>query len=81
MSKPVGRFVLIKPVLEEKTGSFIIPINAAQQSTLQGVVVEVGEIKDCEVHPGDTVLFSNDKQFEDEDGNWVVGYDKICYVL
>lgn len=81
MSKPVGRYVLIKPVLEETIGSFILPINASQKSTLQGTVVEIGEIQDCEVGPGDTVLFANNKQFEDENGNWVVAYDQLCYVV
>lgn len=81
MLKPVGKYVLIKPVLEDKIGSFILPINAKQKNSLQGEVIAVGEIKDCEVEPGNTVIFTNTFQLEDEDGNWVVPYEKILYVL
>lgn len=81
MSKPVGRYIKIKPELETKIGSIIVPENFSEKAFLKGVVVEVGEVIECEVQAGDEVLFQNSKQYEDEDGNWIVAYDKILYVL
>lgn len=81
MSKPIGRYIKVKPHLEDKVGSIIIPINAADKAFLKGTVVEIGETQDAEIKPGDEILFSNIKQYEDEEGNWIVAYDKILYIL
>ncbi|MFV9631766.1 MAG: co-chaperone GroES [Methanosarcinales archaeon] len=60
--KPVGDKILIKPIEEEeRTASGIYIPDTAKEKKKQGIILEIGNIKDekkCPIKVGDTVLYT-----------------------
>lgn len=79
MNKPIGEYILVRPVIEEKIGSFFIPTTVKGKDKKVGQVVALGDNFDFEVSVGDNVLFSQGKIHETEDGLVIVPHRDIHY--
>jgi len=76
--KPIGERILIKPVKEEeRTASGIYIPEAAKEKKKQGIVVELGTVKNEDKFPvkiGDLILYSgySSEEFEIDGEEYIV---------
>ena len=81
MKKPVGEYVLVRPVEEQMMGSFYIPNTSKEKTPKRGTVVAIGDSIEFECKVGDDILFARQDFIPDDEGNIIVPYRDIHYVF
>lgn len=79
MNKPVGEYILVKLIIEEKIGSLFVPTTVKGKDKQVGEVVALGDNFEFEVEVGDNVLFSPSNIHTNEDGHVIVAHRDILY--